>query len=89
MHEEKAVRFLPPVPDPDKFLCVGKNYRAHLEELKKNDLIKEMPGEVTGLREAQFLPRRPRCARGEARSSSSAWTMSPSSSSSSASVLRA
>src|SRR5258705_5857776 len=23
MHEEKAVRFLPPVPDPDKFLCVG------------------------------------------------------------------
>jgi 5-carboxymethyl-2-hydroxymuconate isomerase/acylpyruvate hydrolase len=27
---------------------VGKNYRAHLEELKKNDLIKEMPEEVTG-----------------------------------------
>lgn len=48
MHEEKAVRFLPPVPDPDKFLCVGKNYRAHLEELKKHDLIKEMPEEVTG-----------------------------------------
>ena len=48
MFEEKAVRFLPPVPDPDKFLCVGKNYRAHLEELKKKDLIKEMPAEVTG-----------------------------------------
>ena len=48
MHEEKAIRFLPPVPDPDKFLCVGKNYRAHLEELKKHDLIKEMPEEVTG-----------------------------------------
>jgi len=48
MVEEKAVRFLPPVPDPDKFLCVGKNYRAHLEELKKHDLIKEMPEEVTG-----------------------------------------
>ena len=47
-HEEKAIRFLPPVPDPDKFLCVGKNYRAHLEELKKHDLIKEMPEEVTG-----------------------------------------
>jgi 2-keto-4-pentenoate hydratase/2-oxohepta-3-ene-1,7-dioic acid hydratase in catechol pathway len=46
--EERAIRFLPPVPDPDKFLCVGKNYRAHLEELKKNDLIKEMPEEVTG-----------------------------------------
>ena len=48
MHEERAVRFLPPIPDPDKFICVGKNYRAHLEELKKHDLIKEMPGEVTG-----------------------------------------
>ena len=46
--EEKAIRLVPPVPDPDKFLCVGKNYRAHLEELKKHDLIKEMPEEVTG-----------------------------------------
>jgi 2-keto-4-pentenoate hydratase/2-oxohepta-3-ene-1,7-dioic acid hydratase in catechol pathway len=48
MFEERAIRYLAPVPDPDKFLCVGKNYRAHLEELKKNDLIKEMPEEVTG-----------------------------------------
>ncbi|HET9578770.1 MAG TPA: fumarylacetoacetate hydrolase family protein [Usitatibacter sp.] len=46
--DERAVRYLPPVPDLDKFLCVGKNYRAHLEELKKNDLIREMPEEVTG-----------------------------------------
>ncbi len=45
---ESAVRFLPPIPDADKFLCVGKNYRTHLEELRKNDLIKEMPGEPTG-----------------------------------------
>ena len=45
---ESSIRYLPPVPDLDKFLCVGKNYRAHLEELKKNDLIKEMPEEVTG-----------------------------------------
>jgi 2-keto-4-pentenoate hydratase/2-oxohepta-3-ene-1,7-dioic acid hydratase in catechol pathway len=42
------VRYLPPVPDPDKFLCVGKNYRAHLEELKRSDLIREMPQEPTG-----------------------------------------
>ncbi len=42
------VHYLPPVPDADKFLCVGKNYRTHLEELRKNDLIKEMPGEPTG-----------------------------------------
>ena len=48
MFEERAIRFMPPVPDPDKFLCVGKNYRAHLDELKKHDLIKEMPEEVTG-----------------------------------------
>lgn len=47
-HDERAIRYLPPVPDLDKFLCVGKNYRAHLEELKKRDLIKEMPEEVTG-----------------------------------------
>ncbi len=48
MVEERAIRFLPPVPDADKFLCVGKNYRSHLEELKRNDLIKEMPEEPTG-----------------------------------------
>lgn len=46
--DERAIRYFPPVPDLDKFLCVGKNYRAHLEELKKNDLIREMPAEVTG-----------------------------------------
>src|SRR6185503_16672838 len=44
----RELRYLPPVPDADQFLCVGKNYRAHLEELKKHDLIKEMPEEVTG-----------------------------------------
>lgn len=48
LHVERTARYFPPVPDLDKFLCVGKNYRAHLEELKKNDLIKEMPEEVTG-----------------------------------------
>lgn len=43
-----AVRYLPPVPDPGKFLCVGKNYRDHLDELVKADLIKEIPEEPTG-----------------------------------------
>jgi 2-keto-4-pentenoate hydratase/2-oxohepta-3-ene-1,7-dioic acid hydratase in catechol pathway len=42
------VHFLPPIPDPGKFLCVGKNYRSHLEELTRTDLIKEMPDEPTG-----------------------------------------
>ena len=48
LHEVGSVTFLPPVPDADKFLCVGKNYRTHLEELRRTDLIKEMPQEPTG-----------------------------------------
>lgn len=47
MLEERAIRLLPPVPDADKFLCVGKNYRQHLDELVKTDLIKEIPKEPT------------------------------------------
>jgi acylpyruvate hydrolase len=45
--EEGQIRLLPPVPDADKFLCVGKNYRQHLDELVKSDLIKEIPQEPT------------------------------------------
>jgi 5-carboxymethyl-2-hydroxymuconate isomerase/acylpyruvate hydrolase len=45
--DEREIRFLPPVPDPEKFLCVGKNYRTHLEELKRTDLIAEVPQEPT------------------------------------------
>ena len=48
LHTLKSVRLLPPVPDAEKFLCVGKNYRSHLEELKRTDLIKELPQEPTG-----------------------------------------
>jgi 2-keto-4-pentenoate hydratase/2-oxohepta-3-ene-1,7-dioic acid hydratase in catechol pathway len=43
----ETLHWLPPISDADKFLCVGKNYRSHLEELKRTDLIKEMPGEPT------------------------------------------
>ena len=46
--DETAIRYLPPVPDADKFLCVGKNYRQHLEELQRTNLIKEIPQEPTG-----------------------------------------
>lgn len=45
--EDEAL-FFPPVPDPSKFLAVGKNYRAHLSELERHGMIKEMPGEPTG-----------------------------------------
>jgi 2-keto-4-pentenoate hydratase/2-oxohepta-3-ene-1,7-dioic acid hydratase in catechol pathway len=45
--DEHDIRYLPPVPDADKFLCVGKNYRQHMEELKRNDLLTETPQEPT------------------------------------------
>jgi 2-keto-4-pentenoate hydratase/2-oxohepta-3-ene-1,7-dioic acid hydratase in catechol pathway len=45
--DETRVHYLPPVPDADKFLCVGKNYRQHLEELQRTNLIKEIPQEPT------------------------------------------
>jgi 2-keto-4-pentenoate hydratase/2-oxohepta-3-ene-1,7-dioic acid hydratase in catechol pathway len=44
---EASVNYLPPIPDADKFLCVGKNYRAHLAELQRTDLIREIPQEPT------------------------------------------
>ena len=40
--------FLPPIPDPSKFFCVGKNSRQHREELKANKMLTEMPNEPTG-----------------------------------------
>jgi len=45
--EERDIVYLPPIPDADKFLCVGKNYRQHLEELRRNDLLAETPQEPT------------------------------------------
>jgi acylpyruvate hydrolase len=42
------VRFLPPIPDPSKFFCVGKNNRKHREELKANKMLTEVPNEPTG-----------------------------------------
>jgi 2-keto-4-pentenoate hydratase/2-oxohepta-3-ene-1,7-dioic acid hydratase in catechol pathway len=45
--DEATVHYLPPIPDAEKFLCVGKNYRAHLAELQRTDLIREIPQEPT------------------------------------------
>ena len=42
-----SISYLPPITDAEKFLCVGKNYRTHLEELKRTNLIKEIPQEPT------------------------------------------
>jgi 2-keto-4-pentenoate hydratase/2-oxohepta-3-ene-1,7-dioic acid hydratase in catechol pathway len=44
----REIIWKPPVPDAEKFLCVGKNYRTHLAELQRTGLIKELPEEPTG-----------------------------------------
>jgi 2-keto-4-pentenoate hydratase/2-oxohepta-3-ene-1,7-dioic acid hydratase in catechol pathway len=38
-----GVKFLPPIPDPSKFFCVGKNNRKHREELAANKMLTEIP----------------------------------------------
>jgi acylpyruvate hydrolase len=43
-----GVRFLPPIADPSKFFCVGKNNKKHREELLANKMLTEMPNEPTG-----------------------------------------
>jgi 2-keto-4-pentenoate hydratase/2-oxohepta-3-ene-1,7-dioic acid hydratase in catechol pathway len=43
-----GVRFLPPIPDPSKFFCVGKNTKKHREELLANQMLTEIPKEPTG-----------------------------------------
>ncbi len=30
---QSSLRFLPPIPKPDKIICVGMNYRGHIEEV--------------------------------------------------------
>jgi 2-keto-4-pentenoate hydratase/2-oxohepta-3-ene-1,7-dioic acid hydratase in catechol pathway len=43
-----GLKFLPPIPDPSKFFCVGKNNKKHREELKANKMLTEVPNEPTG-----------------------------------------
>lgn len=47
-YRRDQVSLLPPIPQPHWFLCVGKNNKTHLEELVRNQLIKEIPQEPTG-----------------------------------------
>lgn len=42
------VIFLPPVPDPGKFICIGANYHSHVEELIREGLIKQWPEKPVG-----------------------------------------
>jgi 2-keto-4-pentenoate hydratase/2-oxohepta-3-ene-1,7-dioic acid hydratase in catechol pathway len=41
-------KFLPPIADPSKFFCVGKNNRKHREELAASKMLTEVPNEPTG-----------------------------------------
>jgi acylpyruvate hydrolase len=47
-----GLKFLPPIPDPSKFFCVGKNNRKHREELAANKMLTEVPNEPTGFIQA-------------------------------------
>lgn len=54
MLEEKAIRFLPPIPDAAKLRSAGVNHRARFEELKGNGLMGEMPAELAGFEKAEL-----------------------------------
>lgn len=45
---ENKLKLLPPIPDPSKFFCVGKNSQKHREELIANKMLTELPQEPTG-----------------------------------------
>ena len=47
-HALSAVRLLPPIANPSKVFCVGKNSRVHREELVAHGMLKEDPQEPTG-----------------------------------------
>lgn len=55
------VRFLPPIPNPDKILCVGVNYRPHIEEMGRKVpdypvVFVRFPGSQTGHGQALIRP---------------------------------
>jgi 2-keto-4-pentenoate hydratase/2-oxohepta-3-ene-1,7-dioic acid hydratase in catechol pathway len=47
-HPIAGLKFLPPIADPSKFFCVGKNNKKHREELAANKMLTEVPNEPTG-----------------------------------------
>ena len=49
-----GVALLPPIPDPEKILCIGLNYRAHAEETKQQ--IPEVPTVFAKFRNALAAP---------------------------------
>jgi 2-keto-4-pentenoate hydratase/2-oxohepta-3-ene-1,7-dioic acid hydratase in catechol pathway len=61
MHAVDRVRFLPLIPNPDKILCVGVNYRPHIEEMGRKVpdypvVFVRFPGSQTGHGQALIRP---------------------------------
>ena len=60
--DAEEVTLLPPIPDPDKIICVGVNYRPHAEEMgrelpERPLLFVRFPGSITGHRRPVIRPR--------------------------------
>jgi 2-keto-4-pentenoate hydratase/2-oxohepta-3-ene-1,7-dioic acid hydratase in catechol pathway len=60
-HDLQSVRFLPLIPNPDKILCVGVNYRPHIEEMGRNVpdypvVFVRFPGSQVGHEQALIRP---------------------------------
>ncbi len=61
-YDVNSVQFLPPIPNPDKILCVGVNYRPHIEEMGRDIpdhpvVFVRFPGSQTGHRQPVLRPR--------------------------------
>jgi 2-keto-4-pentenoate hydratase/2-oxohepta-3-ene-1,7-dioic acid hydratase in catechol pathway len=61
-HRLADVRFLPPIPDPDKIFCVGLNYMTHIKEggrdtPKKPTIFSRTPSSQVGHLESVIRPK--------------------------------
>lgn len=61
-HTVDSVDFLPLIPNPDKVLCVGVNYRPHIKEMGRDIpdhpvVFVRFPGSQTGHKQAVIRPR--------------------------------
>ena len=62
VHAADAVEFLPVIPNPDKVICVGVNYRPHIEEMgrempKYPVVFVRFPGSLVGHDQPLLKPR--------------------------------
>lgn len=62
VHDIADIRFLPLIPNPDKILCVGVNYRPHIEEMGRSVpdypvVFVRFPGSLVAHGDAIIRPR--------------------------------